>query len=411
MSDALLSGTRALDLTDETGFVCGKVLAELGVDVIKVERPGGDASRLIPPFHENTPGIERSLYWRSFNTGKRGITLDIETSDGAELLRSLVAESDFVIESFTPGYLESLGLGYEQLREINPKLVFVSVTHFGQVGPYSQYQGSELIAMAMSGVLNNTGDADRPPVKESLDSGLFHAGVSAALGAVMGLYHATRTGIGQHVDVSVQEVAASRLTSSLVAWDERIALQRDGNRSQMGPTPTEWFWACKDGYLFFHMLGGAFGAPANKALSDWMDEYIDDNPLREVDDWMRFDKAGISVEQWARFEAAIRPFFLRFTKEEIREQTLKRGTNATVGNDPHDLLENEQLRSRGYWTTLADPILGDMEFPKYFFQARTSENHALVPAPTVGADNETVYGTDLGLSSERILELRNANVI
>lgn len=411
MNTALLTGARALDLTNEVGFVSGKILAELGVDVVKVEQPGGDPARLTPPYLGDVPGVERSLYWRSFNTGKRAITLDIEQEAGQELFKRLVADTDFVLESFTPGYLDALGLGYEQLREINPKLVFVSVTPFGQKGPYSHYTGAELVAIAMSGVLNNTGYPDRAPVKEALDSGLFHAGVSAALGAVMGYYHCTRAGVGQHVDVSVQEVASSRLTSSHVAWDERVSLARDGNRSQMGPTSTEWFWECKDGYLFWHMLGGAFGAPANKALSDWIDEYGIENPLREVDDWFAFDKAGISVEQWARFASVIRPFFLRFTKDEIRAENMKRGTNATVGNDPQDLLESEQLRSRGYWMTLQDPVLGDIEVPKYFFKSSQSENVCLKAAPCVGEDNDTVFVTELGLSQPEIEQLRSAHVI
>jgi crotonobetainyl-CoA:carnitine CoA-transferase CaiB-like acyl-CoA transferase len=412
MNKGLLNGARALDLTDETGFVCGKVLGDLGVDVVKVERPGGDASRLIPPFHKDIPGVERSLYWKAFNTGKRGITLDIEKPQGAEVFRDLVSRVDFVIESFEPGYLEQIGLGYEALRAMNPKVVLVSITPFGQTGPYSHYKGSELIAVAMSGVLNNTGDPDRPPVKESLDSGLFHAGVAGATGAVMAYYHSLISSEGQHVDVSVQEVAASRLTSSILAWDlERVTLVRDGHKSQMGPTSSEWFWACKDGHLFWHMLGGAFGAPANKALSDWMDEYLEDNPLREVQDWMKFDKAGITQEQWDRFAAAIRPFFLRFTKDEVREQSLKRGTNATVANDPHDLLESEQLRGRGYWTHLDDPVLGDLEFPKYFFQSRDTENFSREAAPQLGEDNEDIYLNELGLTTEKIDELRKAHAI
>jgi crotonobetainyl-CoA:carnitine CoA-transferase CaiB-like acyl-CoA transferase len=123
MNNGLLNGARALDLTDETGFVCGKVLGELGIDVVKVERPGGDASRLIPPFHHDIPGVERSLYWKAFNTGKRGITLDIENPQGADIFRELVRRVDFVIESFEPGTLERLGLGLDALRAINPKIV------------------------------------------------------------------------------------------------------------------------------------------------------------------------------------------------------------------------------------------------------------------------------------------------
>jgi crotonobetainyl-CoA:carnitine CoA-transferase CaiB-like acyl-CoA transferase len=131
MRETLLSGCRALDLTDEKGFSCGKILAAIGVDVIKVERPGGDPSRGIPPFYENVPGPEKSLYWRAFNTDKRGITLNIETKEGQRLFKKLVEKADFVIESFAPGYLESLGLGYEALHLVNPRIIVASVTPFG----------------------------------------------------------------------------------------------------------------------------------------------------------------------------------------------------------------------------------------------------------------------------------------
>jgi crotonobetainyl-CoA:carnitine CoA-transferase CaiB-like acyl-CoA transferase len=413
MHETLLSGCRALDLTDEKGFTCGKILAAIGVDVIKVERPGGDPSRAIPPFFKDIPGTENSLYWKAFNTDKLGITLNIETEEGQKLFKKLVEKSDFVVESFTPGYLESLGLGYEALRLLNPRVILASVTPFGQNGPYSQYKGSELVAAAMGGVAKNTGDTDRPPVKESLDSTYFHAGAAAALGALISYYHCELTGEGQQVDVSVEEVTAFRITGVLNAWQfDRMLLNRQGPRQLLGRVATRWVWACRDGYLFWHMLGGMQGAPANKALSDWIDETETDNPMKEISDWPAFDKARMSPEQWERMEAKIAPFFMKFTKKEIAEETLKRGANAVIVNDPEDVLASEQLIERGFWTFIEDPALGRAsKYPKYFFLCNETENFCRRPAPAVGADNDDIYIRELGLSPQELSYLKNANVI
>lgn len=412
MNEKLLAGVKVLDLSDAKAFFCGKILATVGADVIKIERPEGDVERSYPPFHRDEAGLERSLYWKAFNTDKRGITLDISVPQGKKLLLRLLRESDILIESFAPGHLAQLGLGYDALRTINPKLVMVSVTAFGQSGPYSQYKGSELIAVAMGGVLANTGYQERPPVKEALESTYFHGGCAGALGALLGYYHVLRGGDGQHVDVSLQEVAASRLTSAILAWQfEQINLKREGDKSQLGPTATTWFWPCKDGFLFWHMLGGLHGAPANRALTEWVDEHFADNALREVKDWRTFDKAGISQVQWDRFEAVLRPFFMLFTKEEIRRESLRRGVNATVANDADEVLHSEQLRIRDYWARIDDPVVGAMAYPRYLFKATDSDNFTERAAPGLGADNEDVYGKQLGLSRTEIEHLKDNHVI
>src|SRR4030042_5428083 len=142
MHESLLSGCRALDLTDEKGFVCGQILAAMGVDVIKIEKPGGDPARFLPPFYHDKPDPEKSLFWFAFNTSKRGITLNIETTGGQEIFKRLAATADFVIESFPPGYLDRLGLGYPAMEKINPGIIVVSITPFGQTGPYKDYKAA-----------------------------------------------------------------------------------------------------------------------------------------------------------------------------------------------------------------------------------------------------------------------------
>ena len=164
IEEALLGCYRALDLTDEKGFLCGRLLGDMGVDVIKVEQPGGDPARNIGPFYHNIPHAEKSLNWFVFNANKRGITLNLETADGQDIFKRLVGTTDFVIESFPPGYMDGLGLSYTALSEINPGVIIASITPFGQDGPYKDYKTSDLVSMAMSGLVYNSGDPDRPPV-------------------------------------------------------------------------------------------------------------------------------------------------------------------------------------------------------------------------------------------------------
>ncbi|MEE9491309.1 MAG: CoA transferase, partial [Dehalococcoidia bacterium] len=201
----MLDRYRVLDLTDDRGALCGKTLAELGADVIKVERPGGDPSRNIGPFYQDTPDPEKSLNWFAFNLNKRGITLNIETKDGQEIFKKLVKTADFVIESFSPGYLDKLGLGYSALSEVNPRIILTSITPFGQTGPYSNYNASDLITMSMSGYVYICGDSDRPPVRFSSDQSYYQASLQASVGTLIAHHYRELGGEGQHVDVSIQE--------------------------------------------------------------------------------------------------------------------------------------------------------------------------------------------------------------
>ena len=177
----LLSPYRVLDLSNELGFLCGKILGDLGANVIKIEPPGGDPARRLGPFYGDQPDPEKSLFWFGFNNNKRGITLNLESAKGRELFSRLVTKAHFVIETFTPGYLDSLDLGYKTLSIINPRLVLNSITPFGQTGPYSRFKASDIEIMALSGCMSLTGDPDRPPLRVTFPQSYGWTGSYAAM--------------------------------------------------------------------------------------------------------------------------------------------------------------------------------------------------------------------------------------
>jgi crotonobetainyl-CoA:carnitine CoA-transferase CaiB-like acyl-CoA transferase len=180
----LLSPFRVLDLTDELGFLCGKILGDLGADVIKIEPPGGDPGRRLGPFYGNQTDPEKSLFWFGFNNNKRGITLNLQSPRGRELFSNLAAKAGFVIETFKAGYLEGLNIGYGALSRINPHLVQVSITPFGQSGPYVKFKASDIEIMALSGCMSLTGDPDRPPLRVTFPQSYVWTGSYAAMGAL-----------------------------------------------------------------------------------------------------------------------------------------------------------------------------------------------------------------------------------
>ncbi|MFC1535195.1 CaiB/BaiF CoA transferase family protein [Thermodesulfobacteriota bacterium] len=413
MKDSLLSGLRALDLTDAKGFVCGQFMASLGVDVIKIEKPGGDSARDIPPFYHDQSDRRHSLYWNAFNTGKRGITLNLEAKMGQDLFRVLVKNADFVLESFSPGYMDNLGIGYEALRLLNQRVIVASITHFGQKGPYKHYRGSELIDSAMSGILGDTGHPDRPPVKEALDSLYFHAGAAAALGAMMAHYSRRLNGEGQQIDISIQETAVSRAGASFLPWqwDKRL-VTRAGVMSQFGALPTRKVWRCKDGYVFWMLAGGPLGAPANRAISEWMAEDKIDHPLSHMTNWEELDMATIEQQTLDNFQEAVSRFFLKHTKQEITEEGLKRGINSAVVNNVSDVLEEEQFSARDFWVGFDHPELDiKVKYPRHFLLSNETETYIRCQAPDIGQDNDQIYVKELGLSAVEIAELKEAHVI
>lgn len=214
-----LAGYRVLDLTDEKGHLCGKLLGDLGADVIKIEPPGGDPGRCRGPFYKDIPDPEKSLQWFFTGLNKRGITLNIETVDGRELFKRLVRTADFLIESYEPGYMESLDLGYEALEKVNPAIIMTSITHFGQRGPYAHYKASDLVGVSMGGLARLFGELNGPPTRISAPQYYFLGAAQGAVGSMVAHYHRELTGEGQHVDVSCQQAVLLALRIAAETWD------------------------------------------------------------------------------------------------------------------------------------------------------------------------------------------------
>ena len=191
----LLYPYRVLDLTGERGQACGKLLADLGADVIKVEPPGGDPARRRGPFVDDESGPDRSLRWLAWNANKRSVSLDLNDAAGRDQFLRLVQSADFVLESFAPGYLAQLRLGYDELAQVNPSLILVSISPFGQSGPYRDYKATDIVCWAMSGFMSIAGEGERPPAQISDNAQSFlNACGDAAIGALIALEQRRRTG-------------------------------------------------------------------------------------------------------------------------------------------------------------------------------------------------------------------------
>ena len=260
-----------------------------------------------------------------------------------------LGEASFLIERLGTQRLAEGGCTREMLESRHPRLIHVSVTTFGSDGPRADWVGSELIASAMGGSLVLTGEPDGVPVKEALDACFFHADMVAAAGAMAAHYERGTSGLGQHIDVSAQEVALSRGVNGILVWQfDHRKLRRAGGALNYGQAKVRCIWSLADGWCFHTLMTGRIGAPANRALSDWIDAAGLDNPLRGVD-WIRYNRSTLVPELRTRWEAAIAAFFRTRSKAEIATEGRRRGINATVVCEPADVLADPHLDAREFW--------------------------------------------------------------
>ena len=415
-TDNFLSPYRVLDLSDDRGILCGKILADLGADVVQVEPLEGSSSRLRGPFFKNEPGPENSLFWWAYSAGKRSVTLDIAKPEGAELLRRLVKDADFLIESYDPGYMKSVGLGYSDLEAVNPGLVMVSITAFGQTGPYGNYKGSDIVGMALGGFMYLTGDQDRPPLRISHPQFYLHGASAGALGAMLAHTHREATGEGQHVDVSCQQAAAKTLAHAPQFWDaQQVILRRMGPyRPTAGDSMVRVNWKCKDGFVNFMPQGGGPGVSAStRAMLAWMREDGMGSDSLDAVKWEEMHYSQVPGDVMRQGVIDFGRFIETKTKEELIEQSRNRRIILFPLNTHQDILEYPQLDERDYFVSLSHPELRmSVKYPgRFILDGIADRVGPRSRAPLLGEHNREIYRDELGLSDQEIESLKEQGII
>ena len=412
---SLLDALRVLDLTDHKGFFCGKILADLGADVIKIEKPGGDPARRLGPFYGNTPDPEKNLHWFAYNLNKRSITLDIETAEGKTLFKKLVQGAHLVIESYPVGYLDQLQLGYTALSAINPRIILTSITPFGHTGPCKDYKGTDVVCMAMGGLAYITGTAEDSPLRVSFPQSYLLASAEAAAATMIAHYYRETTGRGQHVDVSIQASVAGKLANAIPTWElSHAVLRREGSYmfGRGAKLRMRLLWPCKDGYVTFALMGGKLGAKSNEVVARWIiEEGMAPDFFKKID-WPSLDMAKQTQEDQERLEGVVATFFAKYTKEEIYRRANKEGVLLCPQSSCKDILENTQLQSREFWAKVEHPELGTtITYPGPFLKATRTPPVIRRRAPLIGEHNDEVYKGELGLSEQKLDTMRRDGVI
>ena len=406
MVDLPLSDVRVLDLSwHVAGPYCTRVLGDYGADVVKVERPAeGDPARMMPPFHEDEPGIERSGLFLHLNTNKRSIAVDLRSEAGRDTVLRLAEWADVVIESFSPGTLDALGLGYEALSAVNPAIVVTSISNYGQSGPYRDWKGSELTIWGMGGPMLYTGSPNREPLKTAGHTPAYQVGATAAAATNIALWGADATGEGDHLDVNFFETfmgLIDRRTTSLLNYQYTGKIS---GRPPAGQTPGSGIWPTGDGGFFFTTVIG----PRWNAMA----AMIGHPELLEDPNWL--DPAWRSQEEpMAEFQALVGEWMLSHSKREIRQAFEDAGVYGGPVNTIAELLTDPHFTERAFFQTVDHPTTGPQTYPGRTYR---SSAHEWPPpprqrAPLLGEHTDEILGETLGLDAAAIAELRSAGAV
>jgi crotonobetainyl-CoA:carnitine CoA-transferase CaiB-like acyl-CoA transferase len=359
VSAGFLSGYRVLDLTDERGLIAGRMLADLGADVVQVEPPGGSTARHCAPLEAGGG----SLYFDAYAANKRGVRADPDTPDGQQLIRQLAAAADILIESADHGVMAGNGLDWPDLQQINPRLIYVSITAFGRTGPKAHHAASDLTVWAAGGPLNLNRDGTLPPVRISVPQTYLHAGADAAAGALFALQARHRIGYGQHVDVSAQAALGASTLARVLAYavgDTTPGPDEPGRHGSSGPAaqPFPTKWPCQDGLVECVIgLGPATGGFTN-AFMRWMADEGATTPELDGIDWRtlpsRIEDGTFTSEDLANVQGTVAAFLAPKTKREILRAAVDRKLLCVPIYDTADIASSEQLAARDFWIEVGD---------------------------------------------------------
>jgi crotonobetainyl-CoA:carnitine CoA-transferase CaiB-like acyl-CoA transferase len=356
----MLSPCRVLDLSDDQGIFCSFVLAELGADVVCIERPGGSKARRQGPFAGDVREPERSLFWWAYARNKRSVVLEPESPEDRDGLLRLIESADVLVESRRPGEMERLGLGFAELARLNPALVYVSVTPFGQTGPKAGWAASDLTVFAASGALWLMGDEDRPPVRNSVPQSFLHAGAEAAAATLVALHERRRSGRGQHVDVSAQQAVTLATQSDIVSAAVNSAgASRTSGGGKVGELELRFSYPARDGHVSItHLFGRAFGPATARLMRVVCEDGFCDEELRDKD-WIAIASLIIEgaepVETHDLAKAAIAAWTASKTKAELLEVAMERKILVAPASTMRDVVAFEHFAERGYFQPLERP--------------------------------------------------------
>ena len=401
---AALAGVRVIDLTQfEAGTSCTESLAWLGADVIKVEPPGkGDQGRQLAP---DAPGAD-SYYFMLLNANKRSVTLNLKEERGKEILRELIKQGDVFVENFAPGAIERLGFGYEQVRAINPRIIYAQVKGFAQEGPYGKFLSFDMIAQAAGGAFAITGERDGPPVKPGPNAGDTGTGLHLALGITAALYQRQSTGEGQRIEVAMQEAVINYCRVSYAPYlasgtppRRNGALGSNANRAPSGIFP------CKGGgendWCYIH--------PTRAGNQSW-ERLLNVIGREDLLDDPRFATAQSRFEHCDEVNAVVSEWTRQRDKREVMELIGAAGVPAGAVFDHDDLANDPFLRERGMFVEIEHPARGPFVTPGWPVKMSRSEV-PLTPSPLLGQHNEEVLGELLGYSAEQVATLREQQVL
>ena len=392
-----LDGIKVLDLSQGVaGAYCTKLLAGFGADVLKIEPPiVGESTRRLSPFAGDKPGVEQSLTHLYLNTGKRSITLDVETVEGQNVFRRLAPGADLIIESSIPGTMDNVGLDFDQLSVDNPGLVMTSITFFGQDGPYSQYKGEEIIAQAISGNLQITGSPDREPLMVGDYLAQYVGGQAACVSALMAVFHSMMFGEGQSVDCSIIEAN----TDLLDRWGIDAVLGR-GEQPRTGMAhhwtyPTQ-LYPCRDGYVALGIEPAGWSAFADMVGNDALRKPEYTGPDRK----QHHGNIDPIIEDWLK----------GLGKLEVFEKSQKNRMSSGILMTPEDMLDSPQLQARRFFKKIEHPSIGAHMYPGAPFQISESE-WIQTRAPLLSEHNQEVFVGQMGFTEAQLADLSAKGVI
>ncbi|ODU04505.1 MAG: hypothetical protein ABS81_09525 [Pseudonocardia sp. SCN 72-86] len=410
----LLAGLRVVDLTTVEGHVCGRILASMGADVVKVEPPGGDSTRGTAADADSL-GAAR---WWAENLGKKSITLNLEVEAGRELLERLLESADVLVHSFTRPTLERLGIDHAELSLRYPRLIQAAITPFGLDGPHSSFEATDLTIQAMGGHMYVTGDDDRAPVRVGVPVAHRHGGAEAAAAISVAYYERQVSGLGQVIDVSMQECVVWTMLNTTMTWELTGRNEVRGGavrRERSSPIYTRLVWRCNDGLVHFVPVGGGGGRSRVKSwdrLVSWMESEGYGAPILRAKEWNGEHQHDISQEEYDALSAQIQAFLLTKTVAVLYDRAVVDGLLlAPVATVP-DVLASRQLDDRQFFRVIEDPALGGpATVPGPF--ARFTRTPLVPPtrAPRVGEHNREIYTDGLGLSDDELAALTATGVI